>query len=316
MAALIARRLAKFLGVIAAVTFFASWLLTLVPGDAVTGNNPYATPEQRAALRAQIGLDDPLPVRWWHWTSNAIHLDFGKSATRGLAVWDLLREALPATLQLVVMAQVVSLVVAIPLGIWSAQRANKVPDKVMSVSSFVLLAVPAYVLGIALSVYIGSVWGILPPAGYTAITDDPVQWLQHMILPTLALAAGQIAVYLRLLRSDLIATLQSDFITTARAKGLTNRRILWRHALRPSSFSLLAVAAINTGALITGAIVLEVIYQLPGMGKLLFDSYLGRDFVTLQAVVAVLAIAYVTLNLVVDLLYTFLDPRTRNVTAH
>ena len=313
MAALIATKFAKFVGVVLAVTLFASFLLSLLPGDAVSRANPTATAEQKAAIAKHLGLNDPLIVRWWHWITNAAHLDFGRSLTRGTPVWDLVRDAIVPTLQLVILAQLVALAVAIPLGVWSAQRANRTPDKVVSVSTFMLIAIPNFVLAITLSVYVGSVLGWLPPSGYTSISDDPGAWLQSMILPTLALAAGQIAIYQRLLRSDLIATLQSDFITTARAKGISDRRVLWRHALRPSSFSLLTVAAINTGALVGGAVVIEVIFGLPGMGKRLFESYQNLDYPTFQAVVAVIAIGYVALNFVVDIIYTVLDPRTRDV---
>ncbi|MFZ4585931.1 MAG: ABC transporter permease [Acidimicrobiia bacterium] len=313
MAALIAKKFAKFVGVVLAVTLFASFLLSLLPGDAVSRANPTATAEQKAAIAKQLGLNDPLIVRWWHWITNAAHLDFGRSLTRGTPVWDLVRDAIVPTLQLVILAQLVALAVAIPLGVWSAQRANRTPDKVVSVSTFMLIAIPNFVLAITLSVYVGSVLGWLPPSGYTSFSDDPGAWFQSMILPTLALAAGQIAIYQRLLRSDLIATLQSDFITTARAKGISDRRVLWRHALRPSSFSLLTVAAINTGALVGGAVVIEVIFGLPGMGKRLFESYQNLDYPTFQAVVAVIAIGYVALNFVVDIIYTVLDPRTRDV---
>jgi peptide/nickel transport system permease protein len=166
-----------------------------------------------------------------------------------------------------------------------------------------------------LAYYVGVWLGWLPPNGYERISADPVEHIRHMILPTITLAASQIAIYMRLLRSDMIATLQEDFIQMARSKGISDQRVLWRHALRPSSLTLLTVAGLNVGSLIGGAIVVEVIFSLPGLGTELANAILQRQYVALQSFVAIIAIVYVLVNFAVDILYTIVDPRIRHARA-
>jgi len=316
MTRLMLRKCAQLVIVLVAVTFFVSALLRLTPNDSVDRIYPTATEEQKAAIRSDLGIDRPVISQYWDWLTNAVRGDLGRSLTaERLSVGEQIRNALPPTLQLVFLAQFLALLVAIPLGVWSASRANGVFDKTASISSFALLAIPNYVLGLVLAYVVGVRLQWLPTQGYVPIGDGPWDWLRYMILPTVTLAAAQIAIYQRLLRSDMITTLHSDFITTARAKGLSRARILWRHALRPSSISLLTIAAINLGALIGGAVVIEVIFQLPGMGKLIADAIFKNDYVTVQGCVAVIAIGYVLLNFVVDISYALLDPRTRRVTT-
>lgn len=317
MTRLILRKFAQFVVVIVAVTFFVTVMLRLTPNDTVDRIYPTATEAQKAEFRAELGIDEPLLSQYWNWLSNALRADLGTSLTpERMSVGEQIRNALPPTLQLIVLAQLLALVIAIPFGVWSAARANGPLDKATSVSSFALLAIPNYVLGLLLAYVVGVRLEWLPTQGYTAFGDSPVDWLRYMILPTITLAAAQIAIYQRLLRSDMITTLQSDFITTARAKGVSHARTLWRHALRPSSFTLLTIAAINLGALIGGAVVIEVIFQLPGMGKLIADAIFKNDYVTVQGCVAVIAIGYVLLNFAVDIGYTLLDPRTRRTAAN
>jgi peptide/nickel transport system permease protein len=188
-------------------------------------------------------------------------------------------------------------------------------DKSVNAGSFALLAIPNFVLGLVLAYYGGVKLGWVDPVGWVDFGQDPVKHFQQAVLPTISLAAGQIAVYMRLLRSDMIATLQEDFVTMARAKGLSPARILWRHALRPSSLTLLTVAGLNVGTLIGGTVVIENIFAIHGMGFLIADAILRRQLVALQSYVAVLAIGYVIVNFLVDILYTVLDPRIRHARA-
>jgi peptide/nickel transport system permease protein len=227
------------------------------------------------------------------------------------------KTALPISLLLMLYAQVLALAVALPLGVLTAYRAGSWLDRLINSAAFAFLAIPSFVLALILAYYVGTrwrLWGILP-TGYVKFSDDPVQHFRQMALPTISLAVGQIAVYMRLLRSDMIATLQEDFITMAKAKGLKPGRILWRHALRPSSLTLLTVAGLNVGTLIGGAVVLETIFQLPGMGSLIAEAILRRQYVALQSFVAILAIGYVAINFLVDILYAVLDPRIRHARA-
>ncbi len=242
-----------------------------------------------------------------------------------------LEAALPVSLQLMLYAQLIALIVAIPLGVLTAYRANTATDRAVNAGAFALLALPSFVLALFFAYLIGvklhpdlPFLGRIPVNGYEpgwleAVFGRPTGDIGHhfgtMLLPAVALAAGLIAVYMRLLRSDMIATLQENFITMARAKGLSNRRILWRHALRPSSLTLLTVAGLNFGTLIGGAVAVEVIFGIPGLGTLIYQAINARQIVELQSYIAIIAIFYVVLNFVIDALYVVLDPRIRRAHA-
>ena len=214
-------------------------------------------------------------------------------------------------------ATVLALGVAIPLGILSAYKADSMLDKSLNTIAFGLLSVPNFILAVLL-VFLFAGQGLLdwfPSSTYVSFSDDPYEHFRHMVLPVIALAAGQIAVYMRLLRTDMIATLQEDYIGVARAKGMPTRRILLQHALRPSSFSLLTVAAINIGQLIGGTIVIEQIFTIPGLGSLLVRAIFTRDYLVVQGAIVIVAVGFVLVNFIVDILYAVLDPRIRHARA-
>jgi peptide/nickel transport system permease protein len=210
-----------------------------------------------------------------------------------------------------VYAQVLALVVAIPMGVLTAYRAGSWLDKGVNSAAFAAIAIPNFALGLLLSYYVGVQLGWLPFQNYTPLTEDPVEHFRGMALPAITLAVGQIAIYLRLLRSDMIATLQEDYVTFASSKGMPSRYVLFRHALRPSSLTLLTVAGLNVGALVGGAIVIEVIFGLPGIGRAIGEAILSRQYIALQSMVAIVAIGYVLVNALIDILYAVLDPRIR-----
>ncbi|HET8618595.1 MAG TPA: ABC transporter permease [Acidimicrobiales bacterium] len=315
----------RFLGLILVlflVTLFTALLLSMVPGDPVDTLLPLSdsSPEvvaQKEALREELNLDEPLPARYAAWLGDFVRGDFGNYYRTSGAdpVGDRLAEALPVSLQLMVYAQVLALLIAVPLGVLSAYRAGTLFDKAANTTAFALLAVPNFVLGLGLAYYVGVVAGWLPPSGYVPFTDNPAEHIQRMILPAVTLAAAQIAVYMRLLRSDMVQTLQEDFIQMARSKGISDQRVLWRHALRPSSLTLLTVAGHNVGTLIGGAVIVEVLFSIPGLGTAIAQAIFERQYVALQTFVAVLAILYVLVNFAVDVLYTVVDPRIRHARA-
>jgi peptide/nickel transport system permease protein len=228
-------------------------------------------------------------------------------------------------------AQIIALVIAIPLGVFTAYRAGTRSDRSINAGAFALLALPSFVLALALAYWVGVKWkpdlpilGQIPVSGYEpgwmealfgAPTGDLAKHFATLLLPAIALAAGLIAVYMRLLRSDMIATLQENYITMARSKGLSDKRILWRHALRPSSLTLLTVAGLNFGTLIGGAVAVEVIFQIPGIGTLIYQAINARQIVELQSYIAIIAIGYVLINFTIDALYVVLDPRIRRARA-
>ena len=312
------RRVIQLVVVLIFVSFFSFSLIQLVPGDPVVAIVGFASPEQFAQVRHQIGLDDPFLLQYAHWLGGFVHGDLGQiysGPTGRSAVSTGIAQSLPVTLELMAFAMILTVLIAIPLGILSAYRSGTLTDKLISATAFGSIAMPDFALAIILSFWVGVKLKWLPTSGYTHPSDDLVKNVKGLTLPAVSLAVGQIAAYMRLLRSDMIATLQEDYILMAKSKGIPTRRILWRHALRPSSLTLLTVAGLNIGALIGGTIVVENLFEIPGMGKLLFFAIFGRQFVELQSIVAVIAVGYVLVNVAVDVLYTVLDPRIRDARA-
>jgi peptide/nickel transport system permease protein len=214
-----------------------------------------------------------------------------------------------------VLSQLLALAIAIPIGVLAAQRANGLFDKLSTLTAFGFLSVPNFVLGVLL-VYVFAVKLNWFPAIYsTSFGEDPLENLRELVLPSITLAAAELAVYIRLLRTDMIATLNEDFITMAKAKGMPTRRILFRHAFRPSIFSLVTVAGLNIGRLIGGALVIEILFAIPGIGSLIVQAIYSRDYLVVQGGVVVIAVGYVLVNFFVDLLYAVLDPRVRHARA-
>ena len=307
------RKFVSLIAVLFAVSFLTFMLTQLLPGDPATAIlGPAATPERIAIVEEDLGLDKPLPEQYLDWLGGVLTGDFGRAYSNNQPVADSIKDRLPTTLELLIVAQVLALIVAVPIAIFSAYRRNGAFDKVATGGAFTMLSIPNFVLAIYLITVFAVNLDWVPASGYTKFSDDPVKNIQSIILPSVALAIGLAAVYIRLLRSDMIATLQEDFILMARSQGLSPRRILFRHALRPSSFSLITVVGINVGALIGGSVIMEIIFALPGIGTLMLQSIGRRDYLVVQGVVLIIATGYVVANFVVDILYSVLDPRIRH----
>ena len=310
----VAVRLVQLVVVLLAATFF-TYSLTFVsnsPDEVVNTllQIEAGAPERREVIANELNLDDPLLVRYGKWLGDAVTGDLGRSYSTQEPVADRISTRLPRTIALVVYAQLLALLLAIPAGIIAAWRANSLVDRGLSSTSIGLLAIPNYVMAVLL-VYLFAVqlgWFPVLTKRDLAVTD-----LRSYLLPALSLALGQVAVYMRLLRTDMIATLQGDFIGMAKAKGLPTRSILLRHALRPSSLSLVTTIGINAGAALGGTVIIESIFGMPGMGTLLVDAIFRRDILVVQGVVAVIAAGFVIINFLIDLLYALLDPRIRSV---
>ncbi|MEY4373612.1 MAG: hypothetical protein RL219_2381 [Actinomycetota bacterium] len=301
--------------VVFVVSLLSFWLLDAAPGDPATARvGVNATPEVVAKARAELGLDDPFLVRYARWVGEALHGDLGESyRTPGITVWSLLATALPNTVLLMVYAQIVALAIAVPLAVAAARRPGSRWDRTTSAVAFGIFALPAFVLGVYLSYFLAVRWGLLPAVAtdLPGVFEDPVENVRQLALPSLTLGLTLVAVYLRLLRSDLISTLQQDYILLARARGLSDRRILWRHALRPSSMTLLTAVGLNTGALIGGAVIIEVLFAINGMGRLTVNAVFASDYSVVQGAVLLFSLAFVLANFVVDVLYVAIDPRVR-----
>jgi peptide/nickel transport system permease protein len=308
-----ARRVVYLLFIVLAVTFLITLMIDLLPGDPARALlPPDATPAQVKAVTKQLNLDQGAVPRYIDWLGNAVHGDFGRSLVTNQPVIDAIGERLPVSLELVVVAQLLALLFAFPTAIYGAYRPDGFVDNTSRVVSSFFISIPNFVFAIvAVEVFAVSL-GWLPAVGFTRLTDDPWGNLQTIILPAIIIAAEPAGVYQRLFRTDMGATLNENYIEFARAKGLGPGYILRRHAIRPSMFSLATIVGINTAKLIGGAIIIETIFSLPGVGRLLIDSITSRDFPMLQGVVAVITIGYVVMNIGVDVIYGFLDPRVRD----
>lgn len=313
-------RVGKLLGVVLIVSFLTFGLTKLLPGDPVTAIlGPEASnPAAAAALREDLGLDEPFLQQYVDYVHGVVtDLDLGQAYSSGFDVSELLANRLPATIELIVLAQLLALLLSLPLALYSAYRAGSVADRAVTAGAFGLISVPSFAMAVLL-VYLFSIQlGWFPAVGYDRITGPGglPENLRSVALPVAVLVTGLTAVYTRVLRSDLIATLQEDFILMARSKGLPTWHLLLRHALRPSSFSLLTVFGINFGALIGGSVIVEYYFSIPGIGQLAIESISKRDYLAVQGVVLVVAVAYVLVNFTVDLMYSVLDPRVRKAPA-
>ncbi|MEZ5152703.1 ABC transporter permease [Rhodococcus zopfii] len=312
----VASRVGRSVLVILLVTIAVVALLSLAPGSVaqvILGEN--ATPEAVAALNAELGLDAPFWSQYTAWLGNAVQGDLGTSPLTGQSVSEAIGERLPVTLQLAVMGLVIALVVAILMGIASASRPGSGLDRSTNAVSAVFLSVPAFIAGPILIYFLAIQLQIFPVMGWSRISEGLGENLRSAFLPAIAIALTEIAAFHRLLRTDLIGTLREDFVAAARAKGLSSRYVMFRHALRPSSFSLITLAGINLGRLIGGTVIVETLFGLPGLGQLVASSITSRDVIMVQGIVVFIAVVYVCINTLVDLSYQVIDPRVRKVAA-
>lgn len=363
---------AHVLVVVALVCTLTFLMLELTPGDpaaAVVGDN--GTPEQYLAVRAELGLDRPLVERFVSWVGSALQGDLGTSLLPPRQdVTDIIASRLPVTLELALVSIVLSLAIAIPVGVWSAYRAGRAFDRFSSAAAFALISIPSFLAGLLL-IYlfvfnhslaqqilvgagivagiwvalgpmrskvtggrIGAAWGKaliagmvvaavlcliglflpdFPRQGFSRLTDPAGlgENLRTVFLPALTLALGEIAIFTRVLRADMIATLQEDFVLSAKAKGMPTGHILVREALRPSTVSLITIAGVSLGRLIGGTVVVETMFNLPGMGTMIVEAVQLKNFPVVQGGVLIIALVYVVINALVDIGYAVIDPRIR-----
>jgi peptide/nickel transport system permease protein len=307
------RHMLRLVPVLLGATVLTFVLINMLPGDpaaAILGDQ--ATPQQMAALRAKLGLDRPVIVRYVDWLTSALQGDLSRSLMTREPVAEAVAHRLPVSLQLMLMAQGIALVVGLPLGILAAWRRDGALDRLVNACAYGLLSTPVFILAVVLIYFVSVRLGWLPATGYTSIGTDLLGNLRSMVLPSIVLAAAPTAIYARLVRSDMIATLQEDYILLAKAQGHSIGYILFGQALRPSLLPLITVFGVNTGVLIGGAVIIEYLFALPGMGSLMVEAILSRDYPLLQGVVLCVAVAFCIVNLLVDLAYLVLDPRIRH----
>jgi peptide/nickel transport system permease protein len=287
-------------------------LLALVPGDPVTAMlGMEADPTAIATLRAKYALDQPLPLRFAAWFGHVLIGDLGRSIQTGRPVMTTVLTALVPTLQLGLAALFVSLCIAIPAGIIAAARRNSAADMAASVAALTGLSLPSFWLGILLIVALSIRVPLLPSSGYVSILTNPLDALRHLILPALTLGVAMAAATMRMTRAAMLDVLSMDYIRTARAKGLSRHRVVWRHALRNALLPVVTLVGLQLGQLLGGVVVTESVFAWPGIGKLTVDAIFARDYPVVQGAILVTATLFVLINLGTDLLYAVLDPRLR-----
>jgi peptide/nickel transport system permease protein len=306
-------RLLYLLPVLFGVALLTFLIASLLPGDlAYVLLGDQATPETLAALRHDLGLDQPIWRRFLHWLGQVLQGDLGRSFRTGQTVVAAIGDRLPVSIELMLLAQFAALTVAIPLAILCAVRQGGRFDRFATGTAFASLSVPSILSAILLIWLVAVKLEWLPATGYVPLGEGLADNLRGFVLPALTLALGEWPVLMRVLRSDMISTLQEDYIAMARAKGLKPARILLVHALKPSSLTLVTVTGINLARLLGGAVIVEYVFALPGIGRLLIGSIFNRDLVLLQGVVLFVGSGFVLVNLGVDILYAVLDPRIRH----
>jgi peptide/nickel transport system permease protein len=285
-------------------------LMHLVPGDPARAMlGPLGTPDAVATLREQLGLNDSIPRQYFHWLSHALRGDLGESILLNQSVSSLLAERLPTTLALSAYALVFALVVALPASMISATRKNSPLDYGARLTALIGVAMPSFWLGLMLILLFSVKLGILPVFGYVPLREDPVEHWRHMVLPAVTLGAAYSALIYEMNRSSLIEVLQQDYIRTAHASGIPSRLVLFKYAFRNALVPTITVIGIQIGYLMSGALLVEAVFAIPGMGRLLVNGVLSRDYPVVQGAMLVTVFIFVFANLAVDLLYTVIDPR-------
>jgi peptide/nickel transport system permease protein len=307
----IAKRVALLFVIIIFVSVATFFLVHLLPGNpAVTLLGPNATAQNVATINRELGLNKPLWQQYFIWIGHVFQGNLGQSFTTHQTTATIISESYPIDLELIVFSQILAFAIAFPMAMRASRRPNRLFDQMANSTTFAFLALPPFVIAPVLVLIFAVHWHVFPgPASYVPLTQNFWSNIHTMLLPSIVLALGSIVLYFRLLRNDLISTLQEDFITMARSKGLTDRRIMWRHALRPSSISLLASAGVAIGGLITGTFVVELLLQMPGLGYQLISSVNQDDYTVVQGITLVVAIAIVLINFFFDFLFTIVDPR-------
>ncbi|MGD8342266.1 MAG: ABC transporter permease [Desulfobacterales bacterium] len=306
------KKLLRLVLVVLAVAALTFLMVNILPGDVadmIGGQG--ASPEDIEAIRKDLGLDRNILVRFVSWLGDLIQGDLGQSYLTGEPVLHIILSRLPVTVELLVISQLFTLLLALPAGIFSAYRSGSFFDRLISIGGFATLSVPSFVMALV-GIYLFAIqlhW--LPATGYTSLEYGFWANIRSFILPALSIALIEWVVLMRVLRSDMISTLQQNYILMAKAKGLPPWKVLLYHALRPSSFTLVTILGIQMGRLLGGSVIIETIFALPGIGRLLVNAIYARDYMVVQGCILLITVGYVAINTIVDILYHILDPRIR-----
>lgn len=308
----ILRKTIHIVAVLFLVTFATTALVDLIPGSpafAVLGEN--ATPEALAAFNEKYGFNDPLPIRYLEWLGGALTGDLGTSIRLSVPVTEVIAERLPVTLEIAIIAAIIAIVVAIPIALITADRAGGYLDRALGAVSSALVSLPAFVMTLLLVAVFSIGLKLTPIAGWAPISEGFGENLRYAILPALTLALVEIPVIHRVLRSDAITTMEQEYVLAARARGMSRAYVMFRHVLRPSSFSLITMLGLIVGRLLGGTVIIEMIFALPGLGTMVIQAINSKDIIVVQGTVVLIAVVYVAINALIDFGYLALDPRVR-----
>jgi len=308
----LARRLAVAVPTLLIVSMLVFGLQQLLPGDpaiALAGED--RSPEVLAYLRQKYQFDQPVPVQYAHWLASFVQGDFGTSVRTKLPIGTTIAERLPVTIELSVLAMLIAIVVGIPAGVMAALRRGSLVDHAVTVLGLAGLSIPSFWLGIMLILLFAVRLGWLPSGGFVPLAADPVENLRTMAMPAAVLGLSAAAIIMRHTRSSMLTVLKQDFVRTARAKGLDERIVVVRHALRNGLIPVVTLGTLQFGQLLSGAVLTEQVFGIPGFGKMIVDGVFGRDYAVVQAVVMCSAVFFLLLNLIADAAYAMLNPRLR-----
>ena len=296
--------------IIVGIVVFAA--IHLAPGDpasVIVGDE--ATPEMVEKMRQDMGLNEPIIVQFWKYITSIATLDLGSSIFSGHEVTFLLRQRLQPTLSLASMGLSMAIIIAVPLGVLAAWKFNTWIDRVVMIFALVGYAVPYFVLGYMLMWTFAVQVNIFPPGGYTYFGEDVGQWLHHLLLPAFLLGITGAALITRMTRATMLEVLKEDYVRTARAKGVAEQFVLLRHALRNAANPILTIIGFSIAGLITGVVITETVFTIPGIGRMVVDAIAQRDYPIIQSMALVVAAVYVLVNLIIDIMYVYVDPRIR-----
>lgn len=312
MTGYILRRLVLMIPVLIIVAVIIFALIHITPGDpAAVMAGEDATASDVEEMRERLGLNEPLHIQFFEWTLDAVRLDFGDSIFLRQPVTEAMMERVQPTFLLTLYALTVALLISIPAGVIAAVKRNSLVDRLLMVMSISGAAVPSFFFGIVLILFFAVILGWLPSGGYVDIGDDPIQHFKIMILPTVALGFSTAGLLSRMVRSTMLDVLKEDYVRTAYAKGLPNRHVILIHALRNAMIPSMTVLGISLAGLLGGSVVIETVFSLPGMGRLVVQSISRRDFPVIQGVVLITAVIQLFVMLLIDVLYVYVDPRVR-----
>lgn len=314
MTGYIVRRLVQMVPVVIIVTLLVYVLLSIIPGDplvAIVGSEAVSR-EDRAALMSKYGFDKPLPMQYALWLGRVLRGDLGKSTIRSSqSIGQELLRRVPITLQLGALAFLFALAIALPAGVISATRRNSIWDVGATVVSMAGVALPNFWLGMMLILLFAFIWPVLPGGGYVSPAQHPIEGFKSLLLPAVTLAGGVAAASMRQVRSALLEVMAQDYIRTARSKGLAERSVIWVHALKNALLPVVTVMGLYIGHLVGGAVIVEQIFSIPGVGRMAIQAIVSNDAAAIQAVVLLVATSVLVVNLLTDILYAYLDPRIR-----